>query len=111
MNNKKPKIIKTSQFCFFGGAGLCLLAVIMIMNFGSIARIFTIGFSYLLGSISYVLYILLFVVGILLLFKEKPLKIQKSLTLFHFPKKQAIYIQIFFEFVLHREHFAKENLH
>ena len=71
-NKEKPY---SSQMMFFGGVGLCLLAIILIMNVGAVARIISYPFIYSFGLLSFGIYAVAYVVGILFLFAKNKLKI------------------------------------
>lgn len=75
---KKVRKASSGQLCFFGGIALCLLSVVLIMNRGIIAQGLSFLFTYLFGTISYLVYFVIFGYGIYLLLKEKVLKIKFS---------------------------------
>ncbi len=75
---KKVRKASSGQLCFFGGIALCLLSVVLIMNRGIIAKGLSFLFTYLFGTISYLVYFIIFGYGINLLLKEKVLKIKIS---------------------------------
>ena len=70
---KKFQVLKR-HFTFFGGIALCLLAVVLILNVGYIARAIAFPFAFLFGLGSYVLYALLYAYGMFLFFREKGFK-------------------------------------
>lgn len=83
MNAQKKNIEKpySSQLMFFGGIGLCLFSIILVMNVGAIARVFTFPFTYAFGICSYFIYGTIYIVGILLLFASNKLKIKHKIRI------------------------------
>lgn len=71
-NKEKPY---SSQLMFFGGVGLCLLAIILIMNVGAVARVISYPFLYSFGILSFGIYAVAYIIGILFLFAKNKLKI------------------------------------
>ena len=82
MEKPLSKPISQKQFCFFGGITLVLLSVILILNLWYVARIFTIGFTYLFGLTSYLFYLMMLGVGLFLIIKKEPIKFKLSLRFF-----------------------------
>lgn len=76
---KKRKPINPRTFNFFIGVMICLFAVILIMNVGYPARAFAFPFFYAFGLISYIVYLIIYGVGLSYLFRGKGLKIRINL--------------------------------
>lgn len=74
--NKKKFIASKRHFSFFGGIAWCLLAVVLILNVGYVARALAFPFAYLFGLGSYALYIFVYAYGLFLFFREKGFKIR-----------------------------------
>lgn len=88
---EKTKTKLDKSLFFFSGVVICLLAVMLILNMGTPARVLSFVFSFLFGSFSIFLYICLYIVGYFLLLKETKIKL----------KDVPIYIDIaFFVFSL-----------
>ncbi|MGM9873739.1 MAG: DNA translocase FtsK [Bacilli bacterium] len=72
MQNSKKKIKPySSQLIFFGGIAISLLSVILIINIGSVTRVFTYPFTYGFGVGSYFLYGTMYCIGFAMLFFTK----------------------------------------
>ena len=76
MKNNGKKIISTKQFCFFGGIAISLLSVILIMNTGIPARVLGFVPYYLFGIGAMPIFILLYLYGVVMIFRGKPIKIK-----------------------------------
>ena len=82
MEKPLSKPISQKQFCFFGGVALVLLSLVLIINMWYVARALTFVFTYLLGLASYLLFAILFGIGVYLIVKRQPLKFRLSLKFF-----------------------------
>ena len=77
MAEKSKKFIASKRhFTFFGGIAWCLLAVVLILNVGYVARAIAFPFAYLFGLGSYAIYIGVYAYGLFLFFREKGFKIR-----------------------------------
>lgn len=68
--SKKDRHVSANTLKFFGGIGLMLLSVIMILNIGYVAKGISYGFYYLFGLGAYLFFIYLFLIGITLIIKK-----------------------------------------
>ena len=85
MAKEKKKIIpEKKHFAYVGGIALCLLSIILIVDIGWFARAIAFPFLFLFGIVAYVFYILFYIEGIYLLFKEKSLKIDHKIRIVGF---------------------------
>ncbi len=75
-NEKHSKEISTKKLKVVIGIFLSLFSVILFINVTAVPRIFTFGFAYLFGIGSYLFYILLYLVGMYLIFVNKPKQIK-----------------------------------
>lgn len=83
MSEKKtPKKITPRAVSFFVGVTICLFSVILIMNVGGPARLFALPFFYAFGLVSYVVYLLMYALGLSFLFRGKGVKIRFNSRLF-----------------------------
>ena len=77
MDEKKQiKEISAKKMKLVLGIFLSLFSIILFINVTAVPRVFTFGFAYLFGFASYLFYILLYVIGMVLIFVNKPLKIK-----------------------------------
>ena len=77
MAKEKRKLEFTvKHFSYVGGIALCLLSIICILNIGVFARVFTFLFLSPFGLGSYLIYAFVYAEGIILLFKERFIKIK-----------------------------------
>ena len=83
MENEKKKSTKKSLY-FFGGIALCLTSIILIINYGYIARVFAFPFISVFGLGSYFIYIYLYLLGLSILFRKKVIKIRFKHTFWAF---------------------------
>lgn len=73
--NENNKIVSSKLMKIILGLFLCLISVIMILDVGYIGRTLTFAFTFLFGFTSYFFYALFFVIGIVLIFRQKDTKI------------------------------------
>ena len=76
MKEKKPFVATKNHFYVFFGLFLCLFSVILILNTGVVARVLSTPFTYLFGSLSYVLYFFIMIIGLRLMIAKKFTKIR-----------------------------------
>lgn len=79
MGEKKIRIVSNRTVAFFVGVFICLLGVVLIMNVGYPARGVAFPFFYLFGIISYLLYLLLYILGCSFIFRGKGIKFKFNL--------------------------------
>ena len=77
-NENKTKEISNRKLKVVIGLFLSLFSVILFINVTAVPRVFTFGFAFLFGIGSYLIYILLYCVGMYLIFFNKPLKFKVS---------------------------------
>ena len=82
MANKKPFIANRNHFYIFTGIFLCLITLILCLNTGIVARYVSTPFTYAFGSLAYVLYIAINLLGLRLIFVKKFLKIKLNVYFF-----------------------------
>ena len=76
MKEKKPFVANKNHFYLFFGLFLCLFSVVLCLNTYIVARFLSTPFTYAFGSLSYLLYLALNILGLRLIFVKKPLKIK-----------------------------------
>ena len=76
MADKKPFIANKNHFFIFFGIFLCLFTLILCLNTGIVARIVSTPFTYALGSLSYLFYIVVNIIGLRMIFAKKFIKIK-----------------------------------
>ncbi len=81
MKEKKPFVANKNHFYIFSGLLLCLLSVILCLNTGIVARYASTPFTYAFGSVSYLIYLALNVIGLRLIFAKKFFKIKFNIFL------------------------------
>ena len=74
MSEKTKKPLSSKYICFLGGVALCLFSVILIMNIGTIARVFSFVSFFLFGIGQYFIYFYLYFLGFYLIIKDKGFK-------------------------------------
>ena len=82
MANKKPFIANKNHFYIFGGIFLCLVTLILCLNTGIVARYASTPFTYVFGTLSYVVYIAVNLLGLRFIFAKKLLKIKLNIYFF-----------------------------
>ena len=82
MAERKPFVANKNHFFIFGGVFLCLLTLILCLNTGPVARVLSTPFTYAFGSLSYLLYIAINLLGIRFIFVKKLLKIRLNVYFF-----------------------------
>ena len=82
MANKKPFIVNKNHYFIFIGIFLCLITLILGLNIGPVAILLSTPFTYALGSIAYLLYIALHLLGLRFIFVRKILKIRFNVYFF-----------------------------
>ena len=76
MATKKPFVANKNHFFIFFGLFLCLFTLILCLNTGIVARIVSTPFTYALGSVSYLLYIAINIIGLRFIFVRKFFKVR-----------------------------------
>ena len=76
MKEKKPFVANKNHYYVFFGLFLCFLSVVLCLNTWYIARVLSTPFTYGLGSLSYLIYLLANVVGLKLIFTKKFFKLR-----------------------------------
>ena len=71
MSEKKPFVANKNHFYVFFGLFLCLLSLILCLNTGPVARVLSTPFTYAFGSVSYLLYLAVNVIGLRMIFAKK----------------------------------------
>ena len=71
MKEKKPFVANKNHFYIFFGLFLCLLSVVLCLNTYIVARVLSTPFTYIFGSLSYLLYLGVNVLGLRLIFIKK----------------------------------------
>ena len=82
MAERKPFVANRNHFFVFGGIFLCLLTLILCLNTGPVARVLSTPFTYAFGSLSYLFYIAINLLGIRLIFVKKFVKIRFNVYFF-----------------------------
>ena len=82
MANKKPFIVNKNHYFIFIGIFLCLITLILGLNIGIVARVLSTPFTYALGSIAYLLYVAIHLLGLRFIFVRKILKIRFNVYFF-----------------------------
>ena len=65
------RYVNKNHFYVFFGLFLCLLSLILCLNTGPVARVLSTPFTYAFGSVSYLLYLAVNVVGLKMIFTKK----------------------------------------
>lgn len=82
MSNTKNKFfVKQKYFHFVLGIACCLLAIILIINVGVIARALVFPFLSLFGITSYLIYAFIYIQGVLLSFTQKSLHFKNKIRI------------------------------
>ena len=81
MSEKKPFVVNKNHFYVFFGLFLCLISVVLVLNTGPIARVLSTPFTYLLGSVSYLLYLAVNIIGLRMIFTKKFFKLKINIYL------------------------------
>ena len=76
MKEKKPFVANKNHFYLFFGLFLCLFSVVLCLNTYTPARVLSSPFTYAFGSLSYVLYLAINVLGLRFIFIKKLLKVK-----------------------------------
>ena len=76
MKEKKPFIANKNHFCVFIGLFLCLFSAVLVLNTGIVARILSTPFTFVFGSLAYVVYLLLIIIGLRFIFARKATRIR-----------------------------------
>ena len=79
MKNKKPFVANKNHFYIFGGIMMCLVAVILCLNTGPVARYAAFPFVYAFGALSYALFIAVAALGLRFIFAKKFIKIKLNI--------------------------------
>ena len=74
MKEKKPFVANRNHFYLFFGLFLCLFSVVLCLNTYIVARFLSTPFTYAFGSLSYLLYLAVNVLGLRLIFVKKTFK-------------------------------------
>ena len=82
MKEKKPFVANKNHFFIFFGLFLCLFSVILCLNVGPVARVLSTPFTYAFGSLSYLLYLAVNLLGLRFIFAKKILKIKFNIYFF-----------------------------
>ena len=82
MKNKKPFVANKNHFYIFGGIMMCLVAVILCLNTGPVARYAAFPFVYAFGALSYVLFIAVAALGLRFIFARKFIKVKFNIYFF-----------------------------
>ena len=75
MSEKKPFVANKNHFYVFFGLFLCLLSLILVLNTGPIARVLSTPFTYAFGSVSYLIYLAINILGLRMVFAKKTFNI------------------------------------
>ena len=76
MKEKKPFVANKNHFYIFFGLFLCLFSVILVLNTGPVARVLSTPFTFAFGSVSYLIYLAMNILGLRLIFAKKFFKIR-----------------------------------
>ena len=76
MSEKKPFTANKNHFYVFFGLFLCLFTIVLGLNTGPVARVLSSPFTYVFGSVSYLLYLALNVLGLRMIFIKKGIKLK-----------------------------------
>ena len=76
MKEKKPFVANKNHFYVFGGLLFSLFSAILVLNTGIVARILSTPFTFVFGSLSYLIYLALFVLGLRMIFAKKMVKVR-----------------------------------
>ena len=76
MKEKKPFVANQKHFYIFFGLFLCLASLILCLNNGIVARFLSTPFTYAFGSLAYLFYISINLLGLRLIFVKKFFKIK-----------------------------------
>ena len=76
MSEKKPFVANKNHFYVFFGLFLCLLSLILCLNTGPVARVLSTPFTYAFGSVSYLLYLAVNIIGLRMIFAKKFISIK-----------------------------------
>ena len=71
MSEKKPFVANKNHFYVFFGLFLCLLSLILCLNTGPVARVLSTPFTYAFGSVSYLIYLAVNILGLRMIFAKK----------------------------------------
>ena len=82
MKNKKPFVANKNHFYIFIGIAMCLITLILCLNTGFIARYASTPFTYAFGTVSYLIYIAVAVLGLRFIFVKKFFKIKINIYFF-----------------------------
>ena len=82
MKNKKPFVANKNHFYIFGGIMMCLVAVILCLNTGPVARYAAFPFVYAFGALSYALFIAVAALGLRFIFARKFIKVKFNIYFF-----------------------------
>ena len=82
MKNKKPFVANKNHFYIFGGIMMCLVAVILCLNTGPVARYAAFPFVYAFGALSYALFIAIAALGLRFIFAKKFIKVKFNIYFF-----------------------------
>ena len=81
MKEKQPFVANKNHYFLFFGLFLCLLSIILCLNTGLITRYLSTPFTFLFGSLSYLLYLAINITGLRLIFFKKFFKIKFNIYL------------------------------
>ena len=76
MKEKKPFTANKNHFYVFIGLFLCLFSIILVLNTGVVARVLSTPFTFVFGSLSYFLYVVINVLGLRVIFAKKGIKLR-----------------------------------
>ena len=76
MKEKKPFVANKKHFYIFFGLFLCLASLVLCLNNGHVARFLSSPFTYAFGSLAYLFYACINLLGLRLIFVKKFLKIK-----------------------------------
>ena len=76
--NKKKREVSNKTFSMFLGIGLVLLSIILIINVGYVARVFAFVPLYLIGMMSWAIFVYTIVDGVFLVVKKEHIHFQNK---------------------------------
>ena len=82
MKERKPFVANKNHFYIFIGIFLCLLTLILCLNTGPVARVLSTPFTFVFGSLSYLIYIAFNLLGLRFIFVKKLVKIKINVYFF-----------------------------
>ena len=100
MKEKKPFVANKNHFYVFGGLFFCLFSIILVLNTGPVARVLSTPFTFAFGSLSYVLYLMINILGLRMIFAKKFFKIRFNSYLFASIFTLIAVIMLFTHFVI-----------